>query len=256
MKGLAVSLQKGGVGKTSVAVGLAAELATQGGPVLLVDADPQGNASAWLGTETIQAELADVLLEKCPLGQAIQSTEWPGLSLLPTAGLGEDLKVFAEGLAKDDPFCMRRILREAEALGFAYAVLDLSSGWGPLERASALASEEIISPILGDSFALDGLQIFNENLNLLRRRMETEKPAYRRLVVNAVDGRIRQHADTLKALRAAAGKFSIYCLPVDPAFRLAQRKHRALQAMPGLKAETRQALEKLAEDIREEQKRY
>jgi chromosome partitioning protein len=252
MKVLAVTLQKGGVGKTSVAVGLAAELAKPGVPVLLLDTDPQGNASAWLGTETIQAELADVLSGKYPLEAAIQSTAWPGLSLLPTAGLGEDLKAFAEGFAKDDPFCLRRVLGEVATLGFAYAVLDLSSGWGPLERAAALASDQIISPILGDSFALDGLQIFQENLKLLRQRMETRKPAYRRIVVNAVDGRIRQHAETLKALQAAAGKFSIYCLPVDPAFRLAQRQHCAVQALPGLKPETRQALQELAQDIEEE----
>jgi chromosome partitioning protein len=232
--------------------GLAAELAKPGVPVLLIDADPQGNASAWLGTETLRKELADVLLEKVPLKAAIQATGWPGLSLLPTAGLGEDLKAFAEGPARDDPFCLRRVLREAAALGFAYAVLDQSSGWGPLERASALASDQIISPILGDSFALDGLQIFNENLKRIRQRMETRKPVYRRIVVNAVDGRIRQHTETLNAIRAAAGKFCIYCLPVDPAFRLAQRQHRAVQAMPGLKAETRQALKELAKDIEEE----
>jgi chromosome partitioning protein len=252
MKSLAVSLQKGGVGKSSVAVGLAAELAKQGSWVLLIDADPHGNAFAWLGTETIQAELADVLFGKCQLEPAIQTTTWPRLSLLATAGLSEDLKSFAEGPAKDDPFCMRRVLREAEALGYSYAVLDLSSGWGPLERASALASEQILSPIFGDSFALDGLQIFNENLKLLRRRMETEKPVYRRIVLNAVDGRIRQHVETLKALQEAAGEFCIYRLPVDPAFRLAQRQHQVLQALPGLKAETRQALVELAKDIREE----
>jgi len=249
MKTLAVSLQKGGVGKTSLAVSLAAELALQGSPVLLIDADPQGNASSWIGPEELKTELADVLAERVPLPQAIANTHLAGLSLLPTAGLGEDLRIFAEGQARDDPFCLRRLLRKAAALGFQNAVVDLSASWGPIERAAALASDQIITPVLGDSFALDGLQIFGENLKTLRRRMETDRPVYRRIVVNAVDGRIRQHGDTLEAIRAAAGAFSVYSLPVDPAFRLAQRQHRAPQAIASIKAETRGTLRSLADDV-------
>ncbi|GHT47548.1 hypothetical protein AGMMS49936_08500 [Endomicrobiia bacterium] len=60
MKTIAISLQKGGTGKTSLAVSLAAQLSTYGDTVL-IDADPQGSASTWIGSQTLESELAGVL---------------------------------------------------------------------------------------------------------------------------------------------------------------------------------------------------
>jgi chromosome partitioning protein len=255
MKTIAVSLQKGGVGKTSLAVAIAAELGCQqvdagGGAVLFIDADPQGNASAWIGQENINAELSDVLYGKASLDQAIMKTETAGLFLLPTAGLGGTLKSFSESQAKDDPFCMRRLIRKASELGYTYSVIDLSPGWGAIERAAILSSDEVLTPVLGDSFALDGLQIFAENLRTLRERMETDKPVYNKIIVNAIDGRIRQHADILKAINDSAHGLKIYEVPVDPAFRMAQKKHIALQAVNTAKTDTKAAIEAITKDIR------
>jgi chromosome partitioning protein len=250
MKTLAVSLQKGGVGKTSLAVALAAELGTSAGAALLIDADPQGNASAWIGEETIKAELSDVLYGKTPLDQAIVKTQTPGLFLLPTAGLGGELKAYSESQARDDPFCMRRLIRKAAELGYSYTIIDLSPGWGAIERAAILASDEVLTPVLGDSFALDGLQIFAENLKTLRMRMETDKPTYNKIIVNAIDGRIRQHSDILKAIKDSAQGLSIYEVPVDPAFRMAQKKHLALQAVSTVKADTKSAIAAITNDIK------
>jgi chromosome partitioning protein len=250
MKTIAVSLQKGGVGKTSLAVAIAAELGQSGGTVLFIDADPQGNASAWVGQESIKFELSDVLYGKAPLDQAIMKTETPGLFLLPTAGLGGTLKAFSESQAKDDPFCMRRLIRKAAELGYTYSIIDLSPGWGAIERAAILASDEVLTPVLGDSFALDGLQIFAENLKTLRERMETDKPNYNKIIVNAIDGRIRQHADILKAIKDSAQGLKIYEVPVDPAFRMAQRKHLALQAVTTTKADTKTAIAAITQDLK------
>ena len=250
MKTIAVSLQKGGVGKTSLSVSLAAELATMSGAVLLIDADPQGSATGWVGPETVDTELADVLSDRVALEKAVFKTGAPGLFLLPTAGLGGDLKAFAESQAKDDPFCMRRLVKQAAAQGYVYTIIDLSPGWGAIERASVLAADEVLTPVLGDSFALDGLQIFADNLQTLRRRMETDRPVYNKVIVNAIDGRIRQHGEVLTAIKnnADAG-LKIYEIPVDPAFRLAQRKHLTLQGLTAVKADTRAALSAITADI-------
>jgi chromosome partitioning protein len=76
MKTIALSIQKGGVGKTSLAVSLAAELTRETGSVLLIDLDPQGNASNWIGPREMSAELADVLFGKVAL-EAVSFTSIP-----------------------------------------------------------------------------------------------------------------------------------------------------------------------------------
>jgi chromosome partitioning protein len=251
MKTIAVSLQKGGVGKTSLAVSLAAELASLSGSTLLVDADPQGSATGWVGPDVVDLELADVLSDRAALEKAVYKTDAPGLFLLPTAGLGGDLKAFAESQAKDDPFCMRRMVKQAAAQGYAYTVIDLSPGWGAIERAAVLAADEVLTPVLGDSFALDGLQIFADNLKTLRRRMETDRPIYNKVIVNAIDGRIKQHGEILASIKGgASADLKIYEVPVDPAFRMAQRKHLTLQALTVVKADTKAALNAITADIK------
>jgi chromosome partitioning protein len=249
---LSISLQKGGTGKTSLAVSLAAELAKQTGAVVLVDADPQGNASTWIGPETVTIELADVLLGKHAAKEAITKTGFPGLSLIPTAGLGGSLRIFAEGQAIQDPLCLRRLSKDLKALGYRYIIFDLSPGWGAIERAALLASDEAITPITGDQFGIDGLEIFADNLKTLRERMETSRPTYKRIIVNALDRRIPQHTKTLEKIKADSQGFTIYTIPVDPVFRRAQSSHLTIQELTGIKDETQQGLSNLAADLTSE----
>lgn len=129
--------------------------------------------------------------------------------------------------------------------------MSLSPGWGALERASAITAAEIITPVLGDSFALDGLQIFADNLSTLRKRMETDGPLYNKIVINAIDKRIKQNGEVLQAIKKVTQGLSIYEIPVDPAFRLAQRTHAVIQSMGSglIKTETKIAISKIAADI-------
>ena len=247
MKSLCFCLQKGGVGKTSLSVTLAAELAKTG-PTVLNDAEPQGNASAWIGPEELSAELADVLTKRCTVEQTIIQTATPNLFLIPTAGIGGSLLEYEEGKGRDQPKCIEHLLHDIEALGYQYAVIDTHPGWGRLSKAAVYAAEEVITPILGDSFASDGLQIFAANLKELRENMDTTA-AYRRIIVNAIDRRIPQHIATLELVKAGSGPLRVYAIPVEPAFRLAQRKHLALQELANIKAETREVINTLTADI-------
>ena len=251
MKTIAFSMQKGGVGKTSLSVSIAAELAEKSGSVLLIDADPQGSTSGWIGPEELNAELSDVLFNKAELKAAIVKTPTPGLSLLPTAGLGGELNLFAKTLASQQDRCIKKLTKEAATLGFRYCILDMSPAFGSLEWACFMAADEVITPIFPDSFAADGLEVFAGNLAQFRSDKETEKPFYKRLVINSIDRRIPQHMDTLTKYKTA-GAFAVYEIPVDPIFRKCQSAGVTIQTFTTAKPETRAELSRLANDIIQE----
>jgi chromosome partitioning protein len=248
---IAFSIQKGGVGKSSLSVSLAVELAQETGRVLLIDADPQGSASGWIGPNDLEAELSDVLFNKAALNTSIVKTGTSGLHLLPTAGLGGELNLYAKTLASQQDRCIKKITREAATLGYRFCILDMSPAFGPLEWACFLAADEVITPILPDSFAADGLEVFAGNLKQFRDDKETEKPYYKRIIVNAVDKRVPQHSKILTKIRAG-GVFTVYEFPVDPAFRKSQAAGMTIQDLTGTKPETRAELHRLALGILQE----
>jgi chromosome partitioning protein len=249
-----MALQKGGVGKTSLAVALAAELAKQAGAVCLIDADPQGNTSGWLHYE-VETELADILFDiangksGADIKRAVVKTSFPGLSLIPTKGLGGRLRLFAETVAAGKPNIIKALTRNIAVFGFQYAVIDTSPSFSPLEKACLLASDEVITPTMGDIFGPDGLFIFAENIKQLRADYETEKPGYRRVIVNALDRRIPQHEKALADIKANAGELEIYAIPTEPAFRKAQGLGVTIQELECAKEATKTELARLAQSI-------
>ena len=251
MKTIAFSIQKGGVGKTSLSVSLAAEMAKETGAVLLIDADPQGSASGWIGPKEVQTDLSDVLFEKADFDRAVWKTATPGLFLLPTAGLGGELNLYSKTLANERDRCIRKITLAAAAQGYRYCILDMSPAFGSLERACFMAADEVITPVLPDSFAADGLEVFAGNLDQFRKDKETEKPFYKRIIVNAIDRRIPQHGENLAKMKGGEG-LSIYEFPVDPAFRKSQAAGFTIQDYTGTKPETQAVLRRLAADIIQE----
>jgi chromosome partitioning protein len=235
------------VGKISLSVILAVELAKTGATVL-VDADSQSNASAWIGPEAITHELADVLLKQCSAKEAIIKTAIPNLYLLPSASISGGLSDYESGKGINQPHSIKHLLRDIDALGYRYTVIDTNLGWNCLSKAAVHATDEVITPILGDSFASDGLRIFASKLKELREDLDTAA-AHRRVIVNAIDWRIPQHAQRLQQVQEGAGRLRVYAVPVEPAFRLAQRKYLAIQDLTGIKAETSEAIGRLTADL-------
>jgi cellulose biosynthesis protein BcsQ len=129
MKTIAFSNMKGGVGKSNLSGAVAAELA-QRGDTLLIDCDVQASLSGWLAPAAIGAELADVLFEKTTAADAIVRTAQPGLGILPSFGLGGELNVFAENQAGQKHNCLRKVVRDAAALGsvIVSSICTLTSG--------------------------------------------------------------------------------------------------------------------------------
>lgn len=152
---VAVINQKGGVGKTTTAVSLAAQLASAKTPVLLVDLDPQGNATSGLGLpkEQMQPTSYDVLFGRATLDQAVHETNREGLYIMPANAnlaaaevelVGEDYREFR--------------LREAlKVTTFEYVIIDCPPALGLLTINALTAANSILIPVQSEYYALEGL---------------------------------------------------------------------------------------------------
>ncbi len=249
MKTVAFHLQKGGVGKTSLSGAIAYELARKGKTIIL-DLDPQGNLSSWTLTESPKWELAAVLFGRVETAAAILATPTPNLDILPTFGLDGELKLYGENQLASEPFIFCDLMEGLGALGYEYAVMDLSPGMGRLERAALIASDMVYTPMTPEAFSLDGIDIFKAELARTTKAMK-RGPTHRGIIVNAFDSRIEQHKAIMSQAWELQG-FELYTIPVDPCFRKAQADCVPIQALAKGKApkpETLAEIKKIGEAI-------
>lgn len=249
-KTISFHLQKGGVGKTTISGTLACQSALDGYRTLLVDIDPQGNASSWFLKEAPHYELADVVQGKCFVDDAILPIEQiTNLHILPTFGIGGTLKMYSETKLAEEPYILQDLISAVSA-SFDRIILDLSPGLGRLERAALISSDEVITPMTPEVFSLDGLEIFIEELHRLQKNLRSSV-AHTKIIINSFDNRIRQHRDIYDA--ALQGKFKVFKIPVDPLFRKAQEAGVAPQLFKvrgkGLKPTTIEALTLLNNEV-------
>ena len=137
MKTICFHLMKGGVGKTTLSVSVAWELANIGYRTVLVDCDPQGNASSWIleGLQEPEHELGDVLLGNVdPEAASLRVDD--NLHCIPTFGLSHTLRNYAKSGLASEPFV---IADTVQRLPYDFAVLDLGPGLGTIETAALLA---------------------------------------------------------------------------------------------------------------------
>jgi len=252
MKTIAFSLQKGGVGKTSLSVSTAVELA-KNGRTIIIDCDPQGNASSWLLTTAPKWELASVLFGKATVQEAIVKTPTENLFLdiLPTFGLGGELKVYGENQAANEPFIFCDLSEQLAALGYDFCILDLSPGMGRLERAALVSADEVITPMTPEEFSLDGIQIFTNELAKIIKAMK-RGPTHKKIIVNSYNKTIAQHNDIVRRVQDELTAYDRYIIPVDPAFRKAQAEHVPIQELKkehGAKTETIAELSRIGAEI-------
>lgn len=225
-KTISFHLQKGGVGKTTISGTLASQSALNGYTTLLIDVDPQGNASSWFHDGDLQWELSDVLQGKCFIHEAIiEIPSIPNLFLLPTFGIGGGLKQYAETKISDEPYVLQDLMKELSST-FDRIILDLSPGLGKLERSALIASDEIITPMTPEIFSLDGLEIFIDELERIKKNLRSPVK-HEKIIINSFDERIKQHKDIYEA--AISGSFKVFKIPVDPVFRKSQERNMAPQ---------------------------
>jgi len=165
---VAVANQKGGVGKTTTAINLAASVASRGYRVLLVDFDPQGNASSGVGypKDRIQRSIYDTIAGDVPLAEVIQPTELPTLFLAPatTDLVGAEIELIGAD---------RRERYLADALApvvdrFDYIVIDCPPSLGLLTLNALVAAQGVVVPMQAEYFALEGLSALTATIEKVR----------------------------------------------------------------------------------------
>jgi chromosome partitioning protein len=156
---LAIANQKGGVGKTTTAINLGTALAAVGKSVLLIDADPQGNASTGLGVSRQMRgkTLYDVLMDNAPLADVVIATDVPHLSLLPAEPdlSGVELEL---GAATGRAYRLRDALAASGAhMALDYVLIDCPPSLNLLTVNALAAADAVLVPMQCEFFALEGL---------------------------------------------------------------------------------------------------
>jgi len=168
-KVIAVANQKGGVGKTTTSINLAASLAVQGQSVLLVDLDPQGNATRGLGVEVDERHLYHVLTDQVDAREAVRPTGFPFFDVLPA---GRDLvgvEVEFVGLQG----WQWRLARAINVLREDYSVilLDCPPSLGHLTINALVAANGVVVPLQCEYFALEGISALVSTVRRVRATM-------------------------------------------------------------------------------------
>jgi chromosome partitioning protein len=149
---LCVANQKGGVGKTTTAVNLAAGLAKTGSRTLIVDLDPQCNATTGLGNRPTDNH---PLVSRVPLRESLCQTSIAGLELLPGSRSFRDIEALARA-AEDDAATLRLHLATGMT-SYDFVLIDCPPSLGQLTRTALASSTEVIMPIQCEYFAMEGL---------------------------------------------------------------------------------------------------
>ncbi len=167
---ITIANQKGGVGKTTTAINLATALAAIGERVLIIDLDPQGNASTGLGIDRKNRVHSsyDVLIGAATVGETAVQTAVPNLYIIPSTMdlLGLEMEIANQ---PDRVFRLKRSLQGEEAQSFSYILVDCPPSFNLLTMNAMAAAHSVLVPLQCEFFALEGLSQLLETVNQVRR---------------------------------------------------------------------------------------
>ena len=192
--------QKGGCGKTTTTVNLSASLASLGKTVLVIDMDPQGNATTSLGIQKSEVEntIYTLLTGKCTFQEAVLETEVPNLYALASniSLSGAEIELSKE---IGYPYILNEKLQEYE-LGFDYIFIDAPPSLGILTLNALVASNSVIIPIQSEFYALEGMADLLETVKLVESRLKSSCPI-KGILITLYDGRTRLSKDVTKNVK-------------------------------------------------------
>lgn len=217
---LCVANQKGGVGKTTTAVSLAAALAERGCRILLVDLDPQANATSGLGLQARAGtpSVYDVLVDEVPVEDAIQATAVPGLWVLPA-----NLDLAGAEIELVTAFSREQKLRRAlepVRQHVDVVLVDCPPSLGLLTVNALTAADGVLVPIQCEYFALEGLGALNRNVDLIRAQLNPGLEIVG-LVLTMLDARTRLSQQVVDEVRSHFGDL-VFTTRIPRSVRLAE----------------------------------
>ncbi len=223
----ALANQKGGVGKTTTAVNLAACLAEAGERCLLIDLDPQANATSGLGLRANGVSTHD-LLDGEPLRALAKHTAFPNLDVVPSKPELAAAAVQLSALEGGERYL-------ADALGgettsdYEFVFLDCPPAFGTLTVNALAAADRVIVPVQAEYYALEGLSQLLGSINLVKARLNP-RLAVAGILLTMVDGRTRLAAQVEQELRRHFGEL-VFTTSVPRSVRLAEAPSHGLPAI-------------------------
>jgi chromosome partitioning protein len=250
---LTVANQKGGVGKTTTAINLGTALAAIGEEVLLVDLDPQGNASTGLGVDHKRrvVSTADVLTGRSPLREAIVDTNVPRLALVPSTLdlLGVELEIAGD---RDRATRLKKALGAfgcgTPSRGLSYILIDCPPSLNLLTINALTAADAVVVPLQCEFFALEGLSQLLRTVEQVRSSLNP-RLAIQGIVLTMFDPRNKLSGQVVADVRQFMGT-KVYDTMIPRNVRLSEAPSYGKPALLyDLKCSGSQAYLKLASEL-------
>jgi len=217
---IACANQKGGVGKTTTVVSLASYLALAGRNVLIVDLDPQGNATSGLGVDkgALTASVYDALVGGVPMADVIQPSQLSGLSIAPSSRHLAAAEVELVPISDRE----RRLALALNPVAdtYDYVILDCPPSLGLLTINALAAADTVLVPIQCEYYALEGLGALMGTINRVRDRINPSL-ALRGVVLTMFDARTTLSSDVSREVHRHLGS-QVFDVVVPRSVRLAE----------------------------------